>query len=209
MPGPGTTTWGSAAESRGSPRELWNAVSGRKYGSVFRLQALVFRPSQSMSMSAFQNTAFRVSQTGTVAFALPLSVRYLPFEIREQARTSASSSAAVTSSGPASASWPEPEADAGSAAAPRSAAPQAADVRASMRVRMVRKDPSRGRGARTGPLDDASGGAPVPSQCLPPGCTTMAEPPPRRTFSAAASQRPSGSRCTPVAAPISGFCLKA
>ena len=40
------------------------------------------------------------------------------------------------------------------------------------------------------------------------GCTTIAEPPPRRTVSAAASQRPSGSRWTPVAAPISGFCLK-
>jgi hypothetical protein len=31
------------------------------------------------------------------------------------------------------------------------------------------------------------------------GSTTIAEPPPRRTFSAAASHLPSGSRCTPVA----------
>jgi hypothetical protein len=52
------------------------------------------------------------------------------------------------------------------------------------------------------------GGTAGLSQGFPDGQTTMAEPPPRRTVSAAAIHRPSGRRWTPVAAPISGLRAK-
>ncbi len=274
-------------------------------------------------MSAFQKTASVVAQTGTVALALLASVRYLPWEICRQERTSASSSSAVTGASSAGTSArasavasvrasavtsagastvasagtpgagsarPSPAhtsgrrparspgevsgaglwgvAVAGSAAGPSRAAPHTAEetaVRANVRVRIVGDGPSSrperpvrpllcrhgfagapspaaGRAVRGDaaygppgrpfcetfedsensenirnsgnsgklPRGTASHGGPMrPGQLLPPGWTTMAEPPPRRTFSAAASQRPSGSRCTAVAAPISGFCRKA
>lgn len=43
-------------------------MSGRNQGSVCSLHLAVRRPSQSMSMSAFQKTAPFAPQTGTVAF---------------------------------------------------------------------------------------------------------------------------------------------
>src|SRR6266511_2657051 len=52
-------------------------------------------PSQSMSMSAFQNTAPVFWQTATVAVETSESVLYLPLEICEQLVTLASSSSAV------------------------------------------------------------------------------------------------------------------
>lgn len=94
-----------------------------------------------MSMSAFQNTAFFLPQTGTVA-DVSSSVRYLPWEICEQSVTLASRSAALTepsvtpgrltasAGAEVAAGW----AVAGSAAAASSAVP-AAVARAKVRLR--------------------------------------------------------------------------
>src|SRR6185503_15786668 len=92
--GLGTTTYGSWAAFSGWPLDWWNAVSGWKQQSVFSLHCVVRCPSQSMSMSAFQNTAPVLSQTATVA-AVPSSVLYLPFDTWLQLVTLASNSAAV------------------------------------------------------------------------------------------------------------------
>src|SRR3954463_16116108 len=91
----GTTTYGSESALRGLPSDWWNAVSSWYQGSVSSLHFDVRWPSQSMSMSAFQNTAPFLPHTGTVA-DVSSSVRYLPFEICEQDVTLASRSAALT-----------------------------------------------------------------------------------------------------------------
>jgi hypothetical protein len=70
-------------------------VVGANSGSVLLLHWSVGRPSQSMSRSAFQNTASGVPQTGTVA-ALPASVRKRPWEVWAHSPARASRSAAVT-----------------------------------------------------------------------------------------------------------------
>src|SRR2546423_11349902 len=86
--------YGSCAELSGCPPEVWNAVSGWKQQSVFSLHWVVRMPSQSISMSAVQNTAPFLSQTGMVRL-FSESVLYLPLEICWQLVTLASSSAAV------------------------------------------------------------------------------------------------------------------
>src|SRR5882757_11436211 len=91
----GTTMYGSESAFRGWPLDWWNAVSSWYQGSAFSLQFVVRWPSQSMSMSAFQNTAPFLPHTGMVA-DVSSSVRYLPFEICEQDVTLASRSAALT-----------------------------------------------------------------------------------------------------------------
>src|SRR4051794_34887277 len=90
----GTTTYGSWAAFSGLSVGSWKAVSGWKQQSVFSLHCEVRMPSQSISISAFQNTAPVLSQTATVA-DVSLSVWYLPLEIWLQLVTLASSSAAV------------------------------------------------------------------------------------------------------------------
>jgi hypothetical protein len=91
----GTTTYGSAAELSGLPSDWWNAVSFWKQQSVFSLHCEVRCPSQSMSMSDFQNTAPVAPQTATVFADTSESVLYLPLEIWLQDATLASSSSAV------------------------------------------------------------------------------------------------------------------
>lgn len=66
----GTTTYGSSSAFSGRSPEVWNAVSPWNHGSVSTLQALVTWPSQSMSRSAFQNTAPFMPHTGTEGEAL-------------------------------------------------------------------------------------------------------------------------------------------
>src|SRR5256885_6767226 len=90
----GTTTYGRAAELSGLPSDWWNAVSAWKQQSVFSLHCVVRCPSQSMSMSDFQNTAPVLPHTGIVA-EVSESVLYLPLEIWLHVLTLASSSAAV------------------------------------------------------------------------------------------------------------------
>src|SRR3954468_18207792 len=122
----GTTTYGSESALRGLPLDWWNAVSSWYHGSASSLQFEVRWPSQSMSMSAFQNTAPFLPHTGTVA-DVSSSVLYLPLDICEQDFTLASRSAALTEP-----SWADvgvvgaPEAFAGSTPAASSAAPEAA-----------------------------------------------------------------------------------
>ena len=64
---PGTTTYGRVSARSGLPSDWWKAVSGWNQGSVSSLHFVVAWPSQSMSMSAFQNTAPFLPHTGTVA----------------------------------------------------------------------------------------------------------------------------------------------
>src|SRR5438874_6929369 len=90
----GTTMYGSFAAFNGCPLDWWNAVSFWKQQSVFSLHCVVRWPSQSMSMSAFQNTAPVLSHTAMVR-EVSESVLYLPLEIWLQVVTLASSSAAV------------------------------------------------------------------------------------------------------------------
>src|SRR4051812_26879710 len=118
----GTTTYGSESARSGLPSDWWKAVSSWNQGSVSPLHLLVTWPSQSTSMSAFQNTAPFLPQTGTVA-EVSSSVLYLPFEICEQDVTLASRSAALTEPSCAERGTAVPEALAGSAAVARSAAP--------------------------------------------------------------------------------------
>lgn len=132
----GTTTYGSFSAFSGFPAEVSNAVPFWNQGSVSSLQAAVISPSQSTSMSAFQNTAPFLPQTGMVA-EVSSSVRYLPLEICEHEVTLASRSAALTDpslrfaprAGPAWAAGPR--VTVASRAAPEAAA------RASVRVRTV------------------------------------------------------------------------
>src|SRR5436309_8804619 len=91
----GTTMYGSDSAFRGLPLDWWKAVSSWYQGSRFSLQFVVRWPSQSMSMSAFQNTAPFLPHTGMVA-EVSSSVLYLPFDIWEQDVTLASRSAALT-----------------------------------------------------------------------------------------------------------------
>src|SRR5438874_938886 len=90
----GTTMYGSFAAFNGLPSVWWKAVSAWKQQSVFSLHCVVRWPSQSMSISAFQNTAPFASQTGTVAEPESSSVLYLPLEIWLHPFVLASSSAA-------------------------------------------------------------------------------------------------------------------
>src|SRR6266480_1913249 len=92
--GLGTTTYGSAAALSGEPVDAWQNVSFWKQQSVLELHWVVSTPSQSMSMSAFQNTAPVLPHTGIVA-DVSESVLYLPLEIWLQVVTLASRSAAV------------------------------------------------------------------------------------------------------------------
>ncbi len=91
----GTTTYGSESARRGLPSDWWKAVSSWNQGSVSPLQLAVTWPSQSMSMSAFQNTAPFLPHTGMVA-EVSSSVLYLPFDICEQDVTLASRADALT-----------------------------------------------------------------------------------------------------------------
>src|SRR5689334_21537729 len=91
----GTTTYGSDSAFSGLPSDWWKAVSSWYQGSRSALQLVVRWPSQSMSMSAFQNTAPFLPHTGTVA-DVSSSVLHLPFETWEQDFTLASRSAALT-----------------------------------------------------------------------------------------------------------------
>src|SRR3954467_1203201 len=122
----GTTTYGSESALRGLPLDWWNAVSSWYHGSASSLQVEVRWPSQSMSMSAFQNTAPFLPHTGIVA-DVSSSVRYLPLEICEQDVTLASREAALTEPSCAERGLTVPEAWAGRAAPARSAAQAAAD----------------------------------------------------------------------------------
>ncbi|AOR31113.1 hypothetical protein BFF78_08700 [Streptomyces fodineus] len=131
----GTTMYGSDSAFSGLPSDWWKAVSSWYQGSRFSLQLVVRWPSQSTSMSAFQNTAPFLPHTGTVA-DVSSSVLYLPFDICEQDFTLASRSAALTEP-----SWAEAgavradapaDACAGSTPAASRAAPEAA---ARVRVR--------------------------------------------------------------------------
>ena len=88
-----------------------------------------------MSMSAFQNTAPFLPQTGMVA-EVSSSVRYLPLEIWEQDVTLASRSAALTEPSLTDAVLDVPEAYEGSVAEASRAAPATAP-RASVRERTV------------------------------------------------------------------------
>src|SRR5882757_2581283 len=92
----GTTTYGSCAALSAAPPLVSQAVSGRKQQSVSSLHWVVRTPSQSMSMSAFQNTAPVLLHTATVALLTSESVLYLPLEIWLQVVTFASSWSAVT-----------------------------------------------------------------------------------------------------------------
>src|ERR1044072_629981 len=121
----GTTTYGSESARSGFPSDWWNAVSSWYQGSVSSLQFVVRWPSQSMSMSAFQNTAPFLPHTGMVA-EVSSSVLYLPLEIWEQDVTLASRSAALTEPSWADVGWTAPEAFAGSTPAASRAAPEAA-----------------------------------------------------------------------------------
>src|SRR4051812_42264923 len=130
----GTTTYGSVSALSGLPSDWWKAVSSWYQGSRSSLQLVVRWPSQSMSMSAFQNTAPFLPHTGIVA-DVSSSVLYLPLEICEQDVTLASRSAALTEP-----SWADfgvaPDAFAGSTPAASRAAPEAA-ARVSDRRRTV------------------------------------------------------------------------
>src|SRR5439155_22767293 len=86
--------YGSCAALSGESPDVWQNVSFWKQQSVFSLHWLVRTPSQSMSMSAFQNTAPVLPHTGIVA-EVSESVLYLPLEIWLHVLTLASSSAAV------------------------------------------------------------------------------------------------------------------
>lgn len=105
----------------------------RNQGSVSLLQRAVTWPSQAMSMSAFQNTAPFLPQTGTDG-DFPASVLYRPSETREQDVTSASRSAAPTA--PSRALVGVTDVSAGSAPAARSVA-GAATARVIVRIRTV------------------------------------------------------------------------
>src|SRR6266699_260063 len=91
----GTTTYGRAAALSGLSVDVWQKVSGWKQQSVFSLHCVVRMPSQSMSMSAFQNTAPVFWQTATVAVETSESVLYLPLEIWVHVVTLASRSVAL------------------------------------------------------------------------------------------------------------------
>src|SRR5439155_1252493 len=86
--------YGSCAALSGESPDVWQNVSFWKQQSVFSLHWLVRTPSQSMSMSAFQNTAPVLPHTGIVA-DVSESVLYLPLKIWLQVVTLASRSAAV------------------------------------------------------------------------------------------------------------------
>src|SRR5690348_3793364 len=98
----GTTMYGSDSAFSGLPSDWWKAVSFWYQGSWSSLQLVVRWPSQSTSMSAFQNTAPFLPHTGTVA-DVPSSVLYMPFDICVQDVTLASRSAALTE--PSRAAW--------------------------------------------------------------------------------------------------------
>src|SRR3954467_5415185 len=134
-----TTTYGSDSAFSGRPSDWWKAVSSWYQGSRSSLQFVVRWPSQSTSMSAFQNTAPFLPHTGTVA-DVSSSVRYLPWEIWEQDDTLASRSAALTEPSWVDAGAEAPEAFAGRTPAASRAAPEAA-ARVSVRMRTV-GDPS-------------------------------------------------------------------
>lgn len=115
--------------------DWWNAVSSWYQGSVFSLHFDVRCPSQSTSMSAFQNTAPFLPHTGIEA-EVSSSVRYLPLESWEQDVTLASRAAALTEPSLTDAVLDVPEAYEGSVAEASRAAPATAP-RASVRERTV------------------------------------------------------------------------
>src|SRR5262249_18438297 len=87
--------YGRCAESSGWSVLSWQNVSFWKQQSVFLLHCVVILPSQSMSMSDFQNTAPVFWHTANDPEPASSSVLYLPLEIWLQPPSFAISCAAV------------------------------------------------------------------------------------------------------------------